>query len=261
MFMQRRENLIHLVATTIFVTSGIAFGLVNLVGDGNADIGLTAREILLASEIDLAPLAGRPLPLMFLSPENLVMWSLLAALWLALGLDASGQWLDPSDPPQVATRRTGTAAMPAWPTLSAALLLASCWPWLLGPLPWAAVLGALAAAALAFLATLRAEGQRRPAIGFLAGWSLGLAMALLAARLGSAFGLSLAQTAILAILPAACLGMVGQLLIGRMIGFSAALIWSFCGLAITTMGFSPMTSIAAILGIAMMAAVLIRAAS
>ena len=44
-------------------------------------------------------------------------------------------------------------------------------------------------------------------------------------------------------------------------GYSVALIWAFCGLAISTMGSDPMIALAAIIGISAMATVLIRAAS
>ena len=67
--------------------------------------------------------------------------------------------------------------------------------------------------------------------------------------------------AALAILPGAAIGMAAQLWIGPSIGYSAALIWAFCGLAVTTMGSDPMIALAAILGISGMAAVLVRAAS
>lgn len=256
--MQRHGNLIHLVSATVFVASSVLLILFLRSGPDLPATGLPAGAPLLADDLAASGLATTPLPLLFLDPGNVVMWALLLALWAALMMDAVGQWFDPSDTtPDTAS---GTAA-PVWPLLSSALLLAALWPWLMEALPWLAVLAALATAAAAFVATLRAEGQRRPAIGFLAGWSLGLAAATLAERLGAPFGMTLAQTAMLAILPATGFGMAAQLSIGRPIGFSVGLIWAFCGLATTTMGFSPMTAVAAILGIALMATVLIRAAS
>lgn len=259
--MGHRANLVMLASTTVFVTSGIIFSFVRQLDPVPANAGLSPNQMLMARGAELVVLDGRPLPLLFLSPGNLVMWSLLAALWIALAMDAAGQWIDPSDPPLLSGGLSADGQHPVWPMLAVVLILAGCWPWLLGPLPWAAVLFALASAALAFLAALRAEGQRRPAVGFLAGWCLGVAMATLAERVGAPFSMSLAQTSILAILPAAGFGMAGQLLLGRAIGFSVALIWAFCGLAITAMVSSPMAAIAAILGIALMATVLIRAAS
>ena len=49
--------------------------------------------------------------------------------------------------------------------------------------------------------------------------------------------------------------------IGPSVGYSVALIWAFCGLALSTMGSDPMIALAAIIGISAMATVLIRAAS
>lgn len=186
------------------------------------------------------------------------MWALLVSLWAAVGTDAVGQWLDPSDAEAKRSDRPGKAA--AWPFLVPALSLGAVWPWLLDGAPWLATLFAMTAAALAFLAARRARTQRRAAIGFLAGWSIGLATAT-AARLHAPADISLAQTAMLAILPAAVLGVAAQVMLGRGIGVSVALIWAFCGLAMTTMVLSPLTAITATLGIAVMASVLIRAAS
>lgn len=252
--MARTAQLIQTLSTGVFLVSGLAFiaspqGSPVLMGLPVRDLGMLPLDRLPAT-----PASGYPLPHLFLHPENPVMWALIAILWLALLLDAAGQWLDPSDPekpPQAAV----------WPLLSGALVLAAAWPWLLQPTPWLAAIGAVAMAALAFAAALRAQNQRRGAVGLLAGWSLALGMAALSALVGGHLGMSMPQTAVLAILPAAGFGMAAQLRLGRSIGFSIALIWAFCGLVTTTMGVSPMTAIAAILGIAAMATVLIRAAS
>ena len=74
-------------------------------------------------------------------------------------------------------------------------------------------------------------------------------------------GLSAQVVSAVAILPAAALGMAAQMWIGPSVGYSVALIWAFCGLAISTMGSDPMIALAAIIGISAMATVLIRAAS
>lgn len=252
--MARGGNLIHSISTVAFVVSGLLFMASPQGSPGLAGLAVQGIGTLQLDPAPIVPLARYPLPHLFLHPENPVMWALLLSLWILLVLDAIGQWVDPSDS-DVAQQG------PVWPMLSGALILAAIWPWLLEPLPWLAAAAAVAMAVLAHLATLRAVGQSRPPVGFLAGWCLGLGMAALSALIGGRLGMSMPQTAVLAILPAAGFGMAAQLRLGRSIACSVALIWAFCGVATTTMGVSPMTAIAAILGISAMATVLIRAAS
>ena len=122
-------------------------------------------------------------------------------------------------------------------------------------------LASVAGAVAATVGARRAAGRHRPAIGFLAGWATALASAALAELTAVQFGLSAQVVSAVAILPAAALGMAAQMWIGPSVGYSVALIWAFCGLAISTMGSDPMIALAAIIGISAMATVLIRAAS
>ncbi|MBU3028563.1 hypothetical protein [Paracoccus marinaquae] len=259
--MARSGNLIHVAATAAFIVGGIAFALdpqseaqlAALNGHGGVMLTLDPRAIL--------PLDEPNLTYLFLNPANPVMWALLVALWILLALDAAGQWLDPSDAGLRQWLHGPSAGQPAWPPLAMALALTAIWPWFLAPAPWIAAAGATAAAGAAFVAALRGSGQRRPTIGFFAGWSLAVAAAANAIPLARAIGLPMTQVAILTMLPTAILGVAAQLRIGREIGFSIAVIWAFCGVAATTMGVDPVIALAAILGIAAMAGVLVSVAT
>ncbi|WP_265499341.1 hypothetical protein [Paracoccus beibuensis] len=193
------------------------------------------------------------IPELYLDPVNIVMWALLASIWAMVLLDAAGQFIDPSD--DIVER----GDLPRiWPLMSIAVLAATALPWLLrNPflLTAVAALGALCA----IIAAGRAAGHHRPAIGFLAGWSTAVFSATLAGL--AADKLPIQALSALAILPGAAIGMVAQIWIGSSVGYSLALIWAFCGLAVTTMGSDPMIALAAILGISGMATVLVRAAS
>ncbi|TBN39423.1 hypothetical protein EYE42_10370 [Paracoccus subflavus] len=200
----------------------------------------------------MGPLADLPmatLPQLYIQPQNAVMWLLLVVLWLLLLADAVGQYLDPSDQNRV------------WPPLSLALLTAAIWPWLVGISTTAAMIGAMLMLAASLTAAVRARGQRRPGPGFMAGWSLTLGTATLATLATEPIGLSTSQTAIVAILPSALIGMFAQEWLGRSITFAVATIWAFCAVAVTTMGTSPGVALAAIIGISGMGVVLVRAAT
>lgn len=239
----------HLVVAAIFVICGVIFAM-------QPDARIITDAARLAAPL-LPPVAPTSIaiPHLYLNPDNLLMWMLLIAVWMMVMLDAVGQWIDPSDDEPI---RAGRPRV--WPMLLGALVLASVWPLLIdnsGVLTLASVAGAVAAT----VGARRAAGRHRPAIGFLAGWATALASAALAELTAVQFGLSAQVVSAVAILPAAALGMAAQMWIGPSVGYSVALIWAFCGLAISTMGSDPMIALAAIIGISAMATVLIRAAS
>ena len=239
----------HLVVAAIFVICGVIFAM-------QPDARIITDAARLAAPL-LPPVAPTSIaiPHLYLNPDNLLMWMLLIAVWMMVMLDAVGQWIDPSDDEPI---RAGRPRV--WPMLLAALVLASVWPLLIdntGVLTLASVAGAVAAT----VGARRAAGRHRPAIGFLAGWATALASAALAELTAVQFGLSAQIVSAVAILPAAAFGMAAQMWIGPSVGYSVALIWAFCGLAISTMGSDPMIALAAIIGISAMATVLIRAAS
>lgn len=249
--MSRIGQAAHLLAATCFVVGGLV-------------LAFRPRPLPRLSQLEgsdgplfsLAPALGEAtsgilIPQLYVRPENPLMWALLLAVMLMVIQDAAGQWIDPSENP----------SMPVWPVLGIALMAGSLGPWLLGWAAPAAAICLILAAATATAAAIRAAGQQRSAPGFLAGWMTGLAVAATAAVLATAGRLSTGQTAILAILPAAVIGMAVQRRLARAFGYSAALIWAFCALTITTMGSAPTTALAAILGIAAMTAALIRSAS
>ncbi|WP_219830500.1 hypothetical protein [Paracoccus bogoriensis] len=185
----------------------------------------------------------------YLAPDSGLMWALLLAIWAMVALDLVGQWTEPS---QIAG-----VTLP----VTAALVLAAVLPWIALGQPVLLLLGLTAATLAALAAARRAVGRHRPAIGFLAGWLTALTSAALAMAVAGLTPLSMGEAAALAVLPAAAFGAAAQTWIGPAIGYSAALIWAFCALAVSTMGTDPRTAIAATLGIAAMTVVLVRAAS
>ncbi|WP_405403076.1 hypothetical protein [Paracoccus sp. Ld10] len=247
--MKRIGSVLHLMVAAVFVICGVAFAM-------HPDPRIISDAARLAAPMMPSALpTGIAIPQLYLNPDNLLMWMLLIAIWLMVILDAVGQWIDPSDAEQVRAGR-----LRVWPMLLGALVLGAAWPSLTehpAVLTVASITGAVAAT----IGARRATGRHRPMIGFFAGWATALASAALAQLAAEQFDLSAQAVSALAILPAAAFGMAAQSWIGRSVGYSAALIWAFCGLAISTMGSDPMIALAAIIGISAMATVLIRAAS
>ncbi|MDO5647182.1 hypothetical protein [Paracoccus sp. (in: a-proteobacteria)] len=246
---------IQSAATLIFLIGGATFALISGVEpehvlDGARQSGPLAPN---GEHIDLDIAAN--LPKLYLSPANLVMWALLLAVWGMLLLDTMAQWLNPTPRKQSW----------AWPVLAMALIFAGVWPWLTAdrPLFLAAGSGMMAWAAL--IAVRRAQrhnhDRNRPGITFFAGWAAAVFSASVAGLLAAVFHMPLYMVAALAILPGAAIGAAAQVWIGPSIAYSAALIWGFCGIAITTMGSDPLTALSAVLGITAMSVVLVRAAS
>ena len=247
--MTRIGSVLHLVVAAIFVICGVAFAMM-------PDPRIISDAARLAAPL-LPPVAPTSIaiPHLYLNPDNLLMWLLLIAVWTMVMLDAVGQWIDPSDDEPI---RAGRPRV--WPVVMGALVLGAAWPSLIdhpAVLTLATVVGAVAAT----VGARRAAGRHRPAIGFLAGWATALASAALAELASERFGLSAQAVSAVAILPAAAFGTAAQMWIGPSVGYSVALIWAFCGLALSTMGSDPMIALAAIIGISAMATVLIRAAS
>lgn len=255
--MKRAAFLIQLLSVTMFIGSNVALLMLPLV-KGDAELATLAPRAGLALGAELPKMAG-PVQMvhLYLHPVNLALWALLLALWVLLLLDVIGQWQDPSEPQSMTTLLRPLA----WPALCAALLLQSLWPWMIHDLPWVAAFFGTAAAILSYRATALARSQGRPAIGFAAGWMLVTASAMVASAIATSLGMTPPQASLLGILLATGAGMSAQIRLGSRVAFSVAVVWGFCALAATTMGFDPMTSIAAILGISGMVAVLIRAAS
>lgn len=247
--MTRNGSLLHLVTAAIFVIAGLRHALF-------APRAVVTDSAHLAGPLLPLPVAPQvPIPSFYLDPDNPLMWALLIAIWAMVLLDAVGQWIDPTDSKAL---RDGRPRV--WPLIVVAVGGAALWPGLSGH---PAVLTVIAGtgAGLMIVGARRAAGRHRPAIGFFAGWATAVASAALAQLASTQLGLPGHVIPVIAILPAAAVGMAAQLWIGPSIGYSAALIWAFCGLAISTMGTDPMIALAAILGISAMASVLVRAAS
>lgn len=247
--MTRAENIAQVLAATGFVTSSLTYALF---ADPAPSEGMGAPAPAMRPGFPAEPVAGGPFDLarLYLQPDNVVMFLLLLSLWLMLVLDAIGNTVEPY-------RGHGRVT----PALVIALLSGAAWPWVMDLFR---VLGAGLAVTMmiaALLAARRMAGVNRPAIGFLAGWSTGIAVAVVAGMIAALFGLRLSDTAALAILPSALIAILLQGRIGSAVSYTVALIWAFCGVAATTMGSNPMVALAAILGIAALSTVLVRAAS
>lgn len=247
--MTRIGTLLHLGSAVTFVVSGVT-------------LALWGRSVAAVEAVQMSgPLLAVPVPgpiavsERYLVPDNPLMWALLVTVWAMVLLDAVGQVIDPSDAPPVRAEqaRIWTLAVPALIVTTLCLRLTDR--------PSAMSVLATIAAVLAVIGARRSIGRHRPALGFLAGWTTALASAALAQTGSSLLGLPLHLDSAMAILPAAVMGIVAQVWIGPGIAYSVALIWAFCALAIATMGTDPLMALAAILGIAAMATVLVRAAS
>ncbi|MAN56596.1 MAG: hypothetical protein ACU0BZ_05150 [Paracoccus sp. (in: a-proteobacteria)] len=257
--MKRFGQIIHGSATLLFVGSSFAYAVQSrpaplLAAFQGSDGAVVLPGVPAAS--DAAQTLA--LPQLYMSPENPLMWALLIVLWLSLALDAITQLRESSEDYSFAA-----AAGPnvVWPALSLALLAGAAWPWMVDRQNEPVLLGALFMVLATVIAARRARRSNRPAIGFLAGWSTATGIAALAAILAERLGLTIAQAAVLAILPGVLIGLAAQGRIGPSITYPTALIWAFVALATTTMGSSPMIAMAAIVGVSAMAMVLIEAAS
>lgn len=252
--MTRLGDILHGLTAAVFVIAGAIYAAADWMSPRAVMDGSQMTGPFLPDMIDAEPIAASAISRLYLQPENPLMWSLLIAVWATVALDAIGQWIDPGEP-------DGRRVLAIRPLLLVALAAASAAPWIFPHAPGGlAALMALAATA-AVLAARRGAGRQRPALGFLGGWATAVTSAGLAAVIGTRFSMPMEWVAALSILPATAFGMAAQLWIGQSIGYSAALIWAFCALAVTTMGTDPTIALAAILGIAGMASVLVRAAS
>jgi small basic protein len=245
-------------STVIFVGSSLGFALHTRPQALLRELDSPVATLTLLSPTLPGPQSALILPQLYLAPENPVMWALLIVLWGLLAQDVVGQILDPSDNYTLAAITTHHAI---WPYLSLALICGAVWPWMVASDALPVVLGALFMMGATVIAAVRARKQLRPAIGFLAGWSTAICVAAVAAWIATELNLSMPMAAALMILPGAMIGTAAQDSIGQSIAYSAALIWAFFAIAVTTMGTSPITALAAIFGITAMAIVLIRAAS
>lgn len=248
--MTRLGTLLQISASAIFVTAGLVYACCA------ADPLTHQTDDLIGPVLPHGwPSVVLSIPQIYLNPGNPLMWALLVTVWMMVLLDATGQWLDPSDEPQLRADRPRV-----WPLTTAAMLCAAAWP-LMVDQPLLLTAATAVSALCATVGARRAAGRHRPAVGFFAGWATAMTSAALAGLVSARFGLPLQAISALAILPGAAVGMAAQVWIGPSIGYSAALIWAFCALTVTTMGSDPMIALAAILGISAMAAVLVRAAS
>lgn len=246
--MARMAEILYLGSVTIFVASGAVLATL-----GRPAVQIAAPLLPMSGgdglSAQILPMAT--LPQLYVQPQNLLMWGLLIALWSLLLADGITRYLNPAEPDPHS----------AWLPFTLALMVGAVWPWLVGFHKPLATLGALLMLTAALCGAIRARSQRRSVTAFFAGWSIALGSATLATLIGAPLALTTPQTAILAILPGAVIGMVAQERLDGALGFSVAMIWAFCAIALSTMGSSPGVALAAIIGISGMGVVLVRAAT
>lgn len=226
-------------------------------GDFDAVAGLPDYAALISGPVD-ANLAAATV-----RPDNLVTWALLLAVLAGMTRVA------------VQIARTELRANPAHAAdnspaelaaLTAASLGAAVWPWLLLSNPMAATV--LSVLTMLSAISVAISGMRHGAVvrhslgvGLFAGWAVTTSFGAFALFLSTKTPLSPDVAAMFALLTTAATGFAVQLRLGRATGFSAGVIWSLTGVAMTAIGTAPMVAIAAIIGIAAMTFVVVLVAS
>lgn len=184
-------------------------------------------------------------------PANGVLWALLGAVLLAVGLHLIGR---------LRAHDTDQHHM----MLNIGLVLAAAWPWIIDDF---AVFGLLVAAAASLLLVLNIpsrltgtpmEGLGDLPIAFVAGWVLVASASSLGMYVHHRLGMSFERGILLGLFGAALLGAWGQLRMGSNVTFALALIWAMIGFAAAAAGASITISTACVLGIAALVVVLVR---
>lgn len=285
-----------ILSVAIFIASGLGFALTPAPEHPASAMSAEMAALTSLSSPGLSP----PLPVdygvdlasLFLRPEHSLLWLLLLGVWGALlfhawqvmtsvtrarqaaqamrGLPSSpapsGGVTGPPTPDQLArqAQRDNTPAEHA--ALTLALILGAAWPWVSRDYPVTGFMLAAAMFALSLTAALRGQQiggaiRRLPSIGLFAGWATAVTYAAFATLVNGHLGIPPVAATAIAMLLCAGAGIVVQLRLGGSVSYSIAIIWSLVGLATATMGSDPTIATVAILGIAAMAIVLVRAAS
>jgi hypothetical protein len=280
----------------IFVASGIGFALTP--APEHPANALSAEMAALTSLSSPGMTTSQPveygvdLASLFLRPEHSLLWLLLLGVWGALlfhawqvmasetrarraaaamaGVHASpdaGRGVTGPPTPQEFARQVRRENTPAeHAALTLALILGAAWPWVSRDYPVTGFMLAAAMFALSLTAALRGQQiggaiRRLPTIGLFAGWATAVTYAAFATLVNGHLGIPPVAATAIAMLLCAGAGIVVQLRLGGSVSYSIAIIWSLVGLATATMGSDPTIATVAILGIAAMAIVLVRAAS
>lgn len=280
--MYRSSAISVVISVAIFIASGLRFALTpgpaSMPGE---PISAAAAQMAALTSISTPGAAPGPvthsysvdLAGMFLRPDNTALWLLMLLVWAALLIHACKvimrMRVEPAPVRQTPLRllRTGgDTPLSEHAALTLALLFGAAWPWVSAEHPVTGFMLAAAMFALALTAALR--GQREGArirhpqtIGVFAGWATAVTYAAFATLLNHHLGIPAVAATATAIVMCAAAGIIVQLKLGGTFSYSVAVIWSLVGLAAGTMTSDPTIATVAILGIAAMAIVLVRAAS
>ncbi|AUH33729.1 hypothetical protein CUV01_10305 [Paracoccus tegillarcae] len=285
-------------AVGIFVSSSLFYAI--SAGPRAVPLPLVASESQLAAMTQLAvpglpsaamvPVAGRlDLYNPFLRPDNLMLWSLLIAVWFALILHAvtvlrqqhrferagavavvnALPGMPDTGPPtaqEIAARHRHDNRPSEHAPLALALVLGAIWPWIIHQHQAVGFVMALAMLSLALAAAIRGQRdgpaiRRRQTVGFFGGWATAVTYAAFASLLNNYLGIPAIAATVTAMLLCASAGVITQLRLGGVFSYSVAVIWSLVGLALVTMSADATIAMVAIIGISAMAIVLVRAAS
>ncbi len=238
---------------------------------------------------------GVDLASLFLRPEHGMLWLLLLCVWGALMIHAwqvlgselrarrAAVAASGVSPAQTPVARPSVVEGPPTPgefarqverenkpaehaALTLALILGAAWPWVSRDYPVTGFMLAAAMFALSLTAALRGQQvggaiRRLPTVGLFAGWATAVTYAAFATLVNGHLGIPPVAATAIAMLLCAGAGIVVQLRLGGSVSYSIAIIWSLVGMAMATMSSDPTIATVAILGIAAMAIVLVRAAS
>lgn len=253
------------LAAGTFAVSALLTALRTLTGWGPFTSGALSLDRSPTGRILLDSGPGQPSLLGIVAqPTTAILWGLLVAMLLAVGL-------------YVAARLQARHAPPQPPAIALGLVMAALWPWVTGPAPLPGLVLAAAACAMLVLGIAQqcnlvpdrpeptapgSEIARAPGaypLAFVAGWlvmaattSLGLVL------FDLGLGLGLERAILLGLLVAALAAVWVQLRLPRLVTFSMAAIWAMIGIAAETAGTSINIATACVLGISALAVVVVR---
>lgn len=294
----RSGVILMVVAVAVFVCSSFIYA----VSGNGAPRGLvmpeTTSQLAAMTQLSLPgmpalpparPSTGLDLYSPFLRPEDLLLWMLLIAVWLALSLHAitvlrhqlqvehklpaamgnlpqSTLETGPPSPQQLAEWHRLDNLPSEHAPLALALLAGAIWPWIIDRHQAAGFIMAVAMLSLALAAAIRGQRdggaiRRKQTVGLFTGWATAVTYAAFATLLHNHLGVPVVASIATAMLLCASAGVITQLRLGRVFSYSVAIIWSLAGLALITMSADATIAMVAILAIAAMAIVLVRVAS
>lgn len=253
---------------SLLVAAVLAF-IASLSMHGLAVISATPPAIETDSDL-IAPLAAQvPIDMVdtLLVPRSIGSLSLLLVLGCALVYHALRRWDADAEPAHdyhaIFSRHPAKGSLTQHAPLATGLLAGALWPWLelSRPLTALVLAGVMAAGLIvAAGAGVHQEGRLRKsaALCFAAGWATLAASAMLASVLQHGLGAPPLLAACLGLSVAAALTFSVQLRLGRMISYSAAVIWGLIAIAAGAMLGNVGMATLAVLAIAAIAFALVQ---